>query len=440
MGTLTSAAGVLNGSNGGILLASDYGLVSSLSLDQTTLFQAFINDTSAKLKLIDVQIVKYTTAMTLPAGGTHIMGYGSGGDFATYLVPTDCAAFNLTGVHHSMLENFMIWPQGTSAPTTIMTITNTCYSLRFNNIRIHVASTYVPSVAVINLVKGNGTNLDIVFDHVMIRQDGGTYYPIGYQFGADFGQAMLIGCDTEGCTVGFYQLGGKVQVLGGHAENMGTNAVSLEPSTDANASFSMLSASLNMAGTSGHPVAIRAGAKNVRFTGTVIDPASDLHVVVFDLTGSSNVVVDYANPDPTKWSALYNPMVASTIRLGAGQEQIPASKFSSINVTTGTLSAGDITGAHFVSLMTTNATPGNQATRTAAQMITDHGMGPVDASYTLRITNTGAGTFTLTAGSNVTLTGTMTVAQNTWRDFNVTFRGTPTQTVTIQSIGIGTYS
>jgi hypothetical protein len=111
------------------------------------------------------------------------------------------------------------------------------------------------------------------------------------------------------------------------------------------------------------------------------------------------------------------------------------SKFTSINVTAGTLAQHDITGAQFVSLLSTNATPGNQTTRTATEMIADMG-GGTGGSYALKITNSGAGTFTLVAGAGVTLTGTMTVATNTWREFVVTVNSATT--LTIQSIGTGT--
>jgi hypothetical protein len=417
----------------------DFGCVGDGTTDDTTNLQAFFSDITGKTKILEAGTYKYTTALTLPAGGTHVQGIGSGGDFLSYLIPYDCAAFNISGVHHSLLENFLIWPQGTTPPTTIITITNTSYSIKFRDVRIHVASTYVPSTAVVNVVKGDGTNLDIIFDHVMMRSDSATYYPIGYQFGADCGDITLIGCDTEGCTVGYKHLGGVVQILGGHSENLNTNGVSLEPSTDASASFSMLGARLGMAGSGGIPIAIRAGAKNARFTGTYIDTNATTAAYVYSLSGSSNVVLDYANPDTTKFGTEYGPTAPSVIQFGRGASALPASKFTSINVTTGTLAQYAITGAQFVSLMSTNATPGNQQCRTAAQMIADHGMGPVDASYTLRITNTGTNPFTLTTNTNVTLTGTMTVNLNTYRDFIVTFNAS-SGTVTIQSIGTGTYS
>lgn len=59
-------------------------------------------------------------------------------------------------------------------------------------------------------------------------------------------------------------------------------------------------------------------------------------------------------------------------------------------------------------------------------------------SYTLRIINSSAGAFawTLTAGTDVTITGTATIAQNTFRDFVVTLNSAGT--VTVQNVGSGT--
>lgn len=119
---------------------------------------------------------------------------------------------------------------------------------------------------------------------------------------------------------------------------------------------------------------------------------------------------------------------------------LPPAKFSTINVTTGTLAAGNASGAAFVSLTSTNATPGNQAMRTVAQVLADSPGLSVGHAYMLRVTNTGAGTFTLaTDGSTqFTMTGTMTVPQNTTRDFVVTINTATTGTV--QAVGTGTFS
>ncbi len=64
----------------------------------------------------------------------------------------------------------------------------------------------------------------------------------------------------------------------------------------------------------------------------------------------------------------------------------------------------------------------------------------VGMSIHLRVINSGAGAFawTLTTAATWTMTGTMSVAQNTWRDFLITFQSATTGTV--QSVGTGTNS
>jgi hypothetical protein len=62
------------------------------------------------------------------------------------------------------------------------------------------------------------------------------------------------------------------------------------------------------------------------------------------------------------------------------------------------------------------------------------------ASYRLRITNASSANFDWTVVTNTgwTLGGTMTIAQNTWREFVVTI--TSLTTATLQSVAVGTYS
>lgn len=118
---------------------------------------------------------------------------------------------------------------------------------------------------------------------------------------------------------------------------------------------------------------------------------------------------------------------------------LPAAQFRTAALSVGTLAAGLITGAEYTVLQNTGATPGAQTVRSAAQMLSEIPGGFIAGlAYTLRIVNTGAGTLTLTAdpGATVTLTGTMTVAQNVFRDYIVTFNSATT--ATIQSVGAGT--
>lgn len=129
---------------------------------------------------------------------------------------------------------------------------------------------------------------------------------------------------------------------------------------------------------------------------------------------------------------------ATIASVGNSQEDsLPASKFTSINVTAGTLAAGNITGADFVKLTSTNATPGAQTVRTAAQMFADTPNAKIGQTWTTRIINTGAGTFTLTAdgGATVTITGHNAILTNTWVDYHCVF--TSATAVTLQSVGSG---
>jgi len=65
---------------------------------------------------------------------------------------------------------------------------------------------------------------------------------------------------------------------------------------------------------------------------------------------------------------------------------------------------------------------------------------PTGLSFQLRMINSSSGAFawTVTTNTGWTLGGTMTLAQNTWRDFIVTF--TSATTATLQAVGTGTNS
>jgi hypothetical protein len=64
---------------------------------------------------------------------------------------------------------------------------------------------------------------------------------------------------------------------------------------------------------------------------------------------------------------------------------------------------------------------------------------PVGATWDLRIINVGSGQIiTVTTNTGWTLTGTMTLANNTWRDFLVIV--SPAGACTLLSVGTGTYS
>lgn len=117
-------------------------------------------------------------------------------------------------------------------------------------------------------------------------------------------------------------------------------------------------------------------------------------------------------------------------------------------VVAGTIPRNVLTGSLDVFLVSSATTPGAQTTPTAAQLwadaIAQFGLAPGDPAlanglqYTLTITQIGGGTFTLTAGTGVTLVGaTQTVTANTTRQWIVNL--TPT-TATFTSVATGTYS
>lgn len=105
-----------------------------------------------------------------------------------------------------------------------------------------------------------------------------------------------------------------------------------------------------------------------------------------------------------------------------------------------TFAANDLTPANgteaIVAYDNTGTTPATLTTRTAAEMFNDIPGAVAGMTYLLMIRNSssGANTATIAAGTGVTLTGTMTIAQNVTRLFIVTI--TSSTAVTIQSMGI----
>ena len=109
------------------------------------------------------------------------------------------------------------------------------------------------------------------------------------------------------------------------------------------------------------------------------------------------------------------------------------------------LTAAQITGA--VSAVDTQVSGGvaftagrNLTLPTVAQLTAALHAPTIGTSFRLRITNAQGGAFagTVTTNTGWTLTGTLTIAQNTWREFVVTL--TSLTTATAKSVATGTYS
>jgi hypothetical protein len=115
-----------------------------------------------------------------------------------------------------------------------------------------------------------------------------------------------------------------------------------------------------------------------------------------------------------------------------------ASYNTETNTTNFTTTGAKVAGAQNVVLNLTGALGSGQRActlPTAAQIVAAIPNAYVGQTYRLRIQNSSSGAFawTVTTNTGLTLTGTMTVAQNTYRDFLVTL--TSLTAVAIQSLG-----
>ena len=108
------------------------------------------------------------------------------------------------------------------------------------------------------------------------------------------------------------------------------------------------------------------------------------------------------------------------------------------NGTTQTLTAAMISGGTFTSHLSVGGTTPSLTLPLGADMDAALPDARVGQAYHLRIINTNSGTATIVTNTGWTLTGTLTLATNTTRDFIVTKMGTGTYTGV--SVGTGTTS
>jgi hypothetical protein len=141
-----------------------------------------------------------------------------------------------------------------------------------------------------------------------------------------------------------------------------------------------------------------------------------------DQTGLINSILSI-NP----WQAAVYNAATNTTGFTATSSQIMGAEFTVLNLT-GTLGAGAALTLPTAAVM--------QATMTPQQAV-------VGSSVILRVINSSGGAFawTVTTASGWTLNGTMTIAQNTWRDFIVNITGVgASAAMTLQAVGTGTQS
>lgn len=106
--------------------------------------------------------------------------------------------------------------------------------------------------------------------------------------------------------------------------------------------------------------------------------------------------------------------------------------------TTQTLTAAMIVGGNITYHRTLGGTTPSLTLPLASAVDTALANIRTGQSYTLRIINTNSGTATIVTNTGWTLSGTLTLATNTWREFVITKTGTATYTGT--QVGTGTTS
>lgn len=195
--------------------------------------------------------------------------------------------------------------------------------------------------------------------------------------------------------------------------------------TVASASALTLPAPDNFTITGTTPVTSVAVNQGVARFGMITAPSG----VTFTLAASigNTYAIPAGVPVPYYWDG-------TLFWIGSAPNRNPAQFVT--NTTTTTFASGQLTGAPNVVYANTGNTPGTITTRTAALMFSDTPNAYTGQTYRLRIYHGGTGTLTIAAGTNVTLTGTMTIATTTWRDFIVTF--TDSTHLVIQNVGSGT--
>lgn len=113
---------------------------------------------------------------------------------------------------------------------------------------------------------------------------------------------------------------------------------------------------------------------------------------------------------------------------------LPGFTFNTAAMSSSTASAGWLTGTTPVLILNNSgATPGTLTTRTAAQMLADTALVVGQTWLVLLVNGQATGTLTLGGGSNVTISGTATVAANTAR----LYMGQVTSPTTISFTNLG---
>ena len=115
---------------------------------------------------------------------------------------------------------------------------------------------------------------------------------------------------------------------------------------------------------------------------------------------------------------------------------LPTIQFNTAALSSTTAAAGQLSGSAICVMNNSGSTPGTYTTRTAAQMVADAGLALGSPYLLLLVNGQGTGSITLAGGTNVTISGTATVAPITARLFLVTVTNIITPTITIAGFNL----
>lgn len=115
---------------------------------------------------------------------------------------------------------------------------------------------------------------------------------------------------------------------------------------------------------------------------------------------------------------------------------IPPAQYATAALQSATMTGAQVAGSRTCVFDNTGTTPGNLQMPTAAAIVAAISGAQAGLSYILKIRNSSgsANTATITTNTGITLTGTMTIAQNVTREFVVTL--VSLTAVTVQSVGL----
>lgn len=256
----------------------DFGAVGDGVSDDTIPIQSMINDARGIPIYIPPGNYRTTKPITPNPNGTDIYGASDNGRFTTILKPENCRAIDLDGMHHTSIKNLVIWPTGNLPPDAYIYYRNT-YSIKLDNIRIHLASGQFPCTDAAILVDTSNNNA--VLNNIIVRSDG-SYYPSALRFMPTCGTLNLSNPDIETCGTGIVWEGGTISISNPYSERMGASFLKsiVDPGT-AQASL-CIHGGIVTANASGIPLQLYKSVKNLTMHGvTITAPQSSYEAYLY---------------------------------------------------------------------------------------------------------------------------------------------------------------